>query len=281
MKALFTGALGDFLGAESFMTEDEKDAVTEVLWATRNREEIRAAVDLKSIFPNLQTEIVMFDDFCDDRPTKPWTPGDRFINIHSKHDLNRMCGLNLTLQQLEEIQDFSLDAVLAGIFSNTRSWTSSRIATRSQLVSVDKFNLPEMYVAIHPWSDAEANGREFNDSDWNNIFKFLETYGIKGVVLNLSKTTAPVNSNLIDLTNQTTVKEAFAIIQGAEACIMCASSLACYATKIFPKDRIWLKGGVPHMFSEWATYFYHGPFKNPSEIIFKDLTVLDFYSNNQ
>jgi hypothetical protein len=101
MKALFTGALGDFLGAESFMTEEEKDAVTEVLWATRNREEIRAAVDLKSIFPNLQTETIMFDDFCDERPTKPWTPGDRFINIHSKNDLNRMCGLNLTQQQLD------------------------------------------------------------------------------------------------------------------------------------------------------------------------------------
>jgi hypothetical protein len=58
---------------------------------------------------------------------------------------------------------------------------------------------------------------------------------------------------------------------------MCASSLACFATKIFPVHKIWLKGGYPHMFSEWATYFYHGPFTKPNDIIFKNLKILDRY----
>jgi hypothetical protein len=29
------------------------------------------------------------------------------------------------------------------------------------------------------------------------------------------------------------------------------------------------------MFSGWATYFYHGPFTNPNDIIFRDFSVLD------
>lgn len=33
------------------------------------------------------------------------------------------------------------------------------------------------------------------------------------------------------------------------------------------------------MFSQWATYFYHGPFHEPEKIIFRNLQVLDSYCN--
>lgn len=278
MKALFTGGLGDFIGSESFMTELEKDSVTEVLWATRNREEICSAINLKDIFPNLEKETIMYDNFCDERPTKPWQLGDRFINIHRKEDLNRMCGLNLNNQEMAEITDCGLDATLERIFKGHR-WQSSRVITRSSWPDISRFNLPQRYVVIHPWSDAEINGREFDDSDWISIFEFLNQNNIMGVVVNRSIKSAPTHEKLIDLTNQTNLKETFSIITKAEMCILCASSLACFATKIFPKDRIWLKGGVEHMFSQWATYFYHGPFLNPKDIIFKNLSILNSYSN--
>jgi hypothetical protein len=277
MQALFTGGLGDFIGAECFMSEAEKDSVKTVLWATRNREEIKAAVDLKSIFPNMVEEKILFDDFCDERPTRDWQPGDRFMNIGKKSDLNLKCGLNLSQAELDAISDHSLDATLEDIFSGRRKWQSSRIATRMPLPDVDGFNLPQQYVAIHPWSDAEINGREFNEHDWPSIYAFLEKFNLTGVVVNQSKYPAPKHARIIDLTNQTTLQETFNIIQGAESCILCASSLACYATKIFPKDRIWLKGGFEHMFTAWATHYYHGPFTAAQDIIFKNLKVLDRY----
>ena len=280
MQALFTGGLGDFIGAESFMTENEKDAVTTVLWATRNRKEIQAAFNMKEIFPNLQEEKIMIDDWSDDRPTRPWEPGDRFMNIGMKHELNLKCGLNLSQSELDAINDYSLDATLQRIFSGHR-WQSSRCATmRTSWGDVSRFKLPQRYVAIHPWSDAEINGREFNDNDWENIFKFLETIDCVGVVINQSAHYPPVHPRLIQLTNLTTLKETWSIIAGAEACILCASSLACFATKLFPKDRIWLKGGHDHMFSEWATYFYHGPHTITNEVIFRNFDVLKKYTLN-
>lgn len=277
MQALFTGGLGDFIGAESFMSDKEKDSVTTVCWATRNREEIRAAVDLLSIFPNMVEEKILFDDFCDERPTRDWQPGDRFMNIGKKHELNIKCGLNLSPAELDAISDHSLDATLEGIFAGHRRFQSSRIATRTPLPDVSHFNLPDQYIVIHPWSDAEINGREFNEHDWPSIFKFLENAELKGVVVNQSKYPAPKNDLLIDLTNKTSLKESLSIIRNASGCILCASSLACFATKIFPIHKIWLKGGHPHMFSDWATYFYHGPFTKPNEIIFKDLKILEMY----
>ena len=277
MQALFTGGLGDFIGAECFMTEAEKDSVTTVLWATRNREEIKAAVDLKSVFPNMIEEKILFDDFCDERPTRDWQPGDRFMNIGKKTDLNLKCGLNLSQAELDAISDHSLDATLEDLFAGRRKWQSSRIATRMPLPDVRRFNLPKQYVVIHPWSDAEINGREFNEHDWPSIYAFLERFDLTGVVVNQSKYPAPKHTRIIDLTNQTTLQETFNIIQGAESCVLCASSLACYATKIFPKDRIWLKGGFEHMFTAWATHYYHGPFTNAQDIIFKNLKVLDRY----
>jgi hypothetical protein len=278
MQVLFTGGLGDFIGAECFLTEKEKDSVKTVLWATRNREEIKAAVDLKVIFPNMEEEKVLFDNFSDERPTRDWQPGDRFMNIGKKTDLNLKCGLNLSQEELDAISDHSLDATLEEIFAGRRSWQSSRIATRSQWPDVSQFNLPKQYIVIHPWSDAEINGREFNEDDWPSIFKFLERTNLKGVVVNQSKYPVPANENIIDLTNQTSLKETFGIIKGATACILCASSLACFATKLFPIDKIWLKGGWEHMFSEWATYFYHGPFTNPTDVIFKNMKLLDNYT---
>jgi hypothetical protein len=277
MQALFTGGLGDFIGAESFMSDKEKDSVTTVCWATRNREEIRDAVDLRSIFPNMVDEKILFDDFCDERPTRDWQPGDRFMNIGKKQELNLKCGLNLSQAELDAISDHSLDATLEGIFAGQRRFQSSRIATRTPLPDVSHFNLPDRYIVIHPWSDAEINGREFNESDWPSIFKFLNNAGLKGVVVNQSKYLAPKNDLLIDLTNKTNLKETLSIIKDASGCILCASSLACFATKIFPIHKIWLKGGHPHMFSEWATRFYHGPFTKPGDVIFKDLKILELY----
>lgn len=275
MRALFTGGLGDFIGAECFMTEAEKDSVKEVLWATRNREEIRNAIDLRAVFPNLEKETILFDDFCDERPTRPWQEGDRFMNIGTKTDLNLKCKLNLSQAELDSISDHSLDATLQGIFSTNRRWVSSRIATRMELPSVDKFNLPKNYVVIHPWSDAEINGREFNEHDWPSIYSFLERFNLTGVVVNQSQYAAPKHDRILDLSNATTLKETLSIVQQAHAAILCASSLACYATKIFPKNAIWLKGGHSHMFTDWATYFYHGPFIKPEDVIFKNMKILD------
>jgi hypothetical protein len=278
MQALFTGGLGDFIGAESFMTETEKDAVTTLLWATRNRKEIQAAFDMKEIFPNLKEEKIMFDDFCDERPTRPWQPGDRFMNIGMKHELNLKCGLNLSQAELGEISDRSLDATLQRIFAGHR-WQSSRCTSvRTSWGDVSRFNLPERYVVIHPWSDAEICGREFNDADWNNILKFLENIDCAGVVVNRSIKSPPDHPNLINLTNKTTIKETWAIIAAAESCILCSSSLACFATKFFPKDRIWIKGGHEFIFSDWATYFYHGPHTDPNQVIFRNLNILNKYS---
>ena len=274
MQALFTGGLGDFIGAESFMTETEKDSVTTLLWATRNVQEIQAACNLTDIFPNLKEEKILFDDWGDERPTRPWQQGDRFMNIGMKHELNLKCKLNLSNEELDSINDNSLDASLQRIFSGLQ-WQSSRIVTNSVWPDVTKFQMPTDYVVIHPWSDAEINGREFNEVDWSKIFSFLDRMNIMGVVINSSKTSPPQHPRLIDLTNQTSLKESFSIITGAAYCILCASSLACFATKIFPKNKIWLKGGHDHMFSDWATYFYHGPFTNPNDIIFRNLNVLD------
>ena len=276
MQALFTGALGDFLGAESFMTESEKDSVTTILWATRNRAEIQSAVDLKVIFPNLQEEKILFDDWGTERPTRPWQEGDKFMSIGMKGDLNLKCKLNLSQTELDAITDCSLDATLQKIFTGHR-WQSSRFTMRSVWPDVSRFNLPNRYVVIHPWSDAEICGREFNDADWASIFKFLDKIGAMGVVVNKSETPPPSHPLLIDLTNQTTLKETFSIITRAESCILCSSSLACFATKLFPKDRIWIKGGHQYIFTDWATYFYHGPFINPNDITFKDFKILESY----
>jgi hypothetical protein len=276
MQILFTGGLGDFIGAECFITEEEKDSVKTVLWATRNREEIKAAVNLKTIFPNMEDEKILFDDFCDERPTIAWRPGDRFMNIGKKDELNIKCGLNLSQEELDAISDHSLDATLDDVFSGRRQWQGSRIATTSY-PDVAHLNLPNQYIVIHPWSDNDINGREFNEEDWPSIYDFLKRANLKGVVVNQSKYPAPSNDLLIDLTNKTSLQETFSVIQGATGCIMCASSLACFATKLFPVHKIWLKGGYPHMFSEWATYFYHGPFTKPTDVIFKNLKILDRY----
>jgi hypothetical protein len=257
------------------MTEEEKDSVIEILWATRNREEILSAIDLKAVFPNLEKETILFDDFCDERPTRPWQEGDRFMNIGTKADLNLKCKLNLSQAELDSISDHSLDATLQDIFASKRRWVSSRVATKMNLPDISKFNLPKNYVVIHPWSDAEINGREFNEHDWPSIYSFLERFNLKGVVVNQSRYPAPRHDRLVDLTNKTSLKETLSIVQQAHAAILCASSLACFATKIFPKDAIWLKGGHPHMFSDWATYFYHGPFIKPNDVIFKDMKILD------
>lgn len=277
MQVLFTGALGDFIGAEAFITNEQKDATTVILWATRNRTEIKSAFDMTDIFPNLKEETILFDDFSDERPTRPWQPGDRFMNIGMKNELNLKCGLNLSPAEMDAISDHSLDATIQKIFTGHR-WQSSRCTSvRQNWLDVGYFQLPARYVVIHPWSDAEICGREFNDADWHNILKFLESIDCIGVVVNKSEKHPPQHPRLIDLTNLTKLRQTWTIIAGAEAAIMCSSSLACFASKIFPKDRIWIKGGHDFIFTDWATYFYHGPFIKPGEVVFRNFDILNNY----
>lgn len=275
MQALFTGALGDFIGAESFMTEAEKDSVTTLLWATRKRKEIQSAIELDKIFPNLQEEKILFENFSDTNTDRfLWKPGDPFTHIHKKDDLIRVCGLSLSQEEFDAIGDYSLDATLERIFKGHRFQTS-RFVTRVTWEGIEKFGLPKKYIVIHPWSDSEICGREFTDQDWEYIFQFLNSRNSIGVVVNKSEKVAPIHPRLIDLTNQTSLKETWGIVKGAEGCIACSSSVACFAAKIFPKDRIWIKGGHPHTFTDWATYFYFGPFYKPTDLVFKNLSILN------
>lgn len=280
MKVLFTGGLGDFIGAETFLSEQQKDSVTSVLWATRNREEIKAAIDMNLIFPNIKEEVIMFDNWANERPTRPWQSGDSFMNIGMKHELNTKCNLNLSNSELEEIFDCSLDATLQRMFQGL-SFQSSRFATKGNWPSIEQFNLPKKYVVIHPWSDSEICGREFNNADWENIIHYLEKNDLIGVVVNRSNILPPSHNNLLDLTNQTNLKETFGIISQAYQAILCSSSLACFATKIFSKNNIWIKGGHEYIFTPWATHFYHGPFKSPIDIVFKNFDILNKISIDQ
>jgi hypothetical protein len=75
----------------------------------------------------------------------------------------------------------------------------------------------------------------------------------------------------------TKLRQTWAIIAGAEAAIMCSSSLACFASKLLPKDKIWIKGGHEFIFTDWATYFYHGPFMNPGDVVFRNFDILNRY----
>lgn len=237
---LIIGGLGDFIAAESWMTDEECAAVENIYWCTANRKYIQEVIRFEELFPNLKEQIVLYDDWGTVEDEKS---GNKLFAINNKEELITKLNLDLDPEWIEnELTDLGPPQICKEIIARQRYYYMSRISKMTYEMPKN-VELPEKFMLIHPWSDTlRTPDRDFDDTDWQGVIGFLETNDIQGVVVNQSIDIPPEHPRLIDLSNQLTLPEVFAIAQKATYFAGAASFLHVLMIKLISERYVYVKG---------------------------------------
>ena len=245
MSFFFSGSIGDVMALESFFTDEERLNLDILCYATQKHKEISQLFQSLPNYRDLKVHQPVWADF-----TKFWC-------FFTKADcIDRIRGSGtVPPPDLIRGQDWSINVKFPAIRNGTLKYNHSSFLTY-KLADVDRFNLPDKYFAICPYStDKRLVGRDFASEDWNACLTFLKSSGTKGVVLNSGNDIIPTSDDLINLSNLTTICEAVEILKGASGYIGIDSSLSVLAAKLFKYPNLIVKSRNDHCYQNKECYF--------------------------
>jgi len=267
MKILLTCGLGDFIAIEPFLTNNEKNSVEEIYWATRARQWIIDACDLNYIFPNLKKQYVLYENWG---TMDEYKKGIKPYCVRNKLELEQLCS-----KKFDDIIDYSVPNIMQEVFNKKRLYIKSKIALYKDKLEI---KLPKKYFVIHPFSDNDPNPeREIIKIEELKISKFLKNNNIKGIIINKTLRATNINiENTIDLTNKTTLRQSMEIVRRASGFIGAASCFSVLASKLFSKEKLFIKGNLYHLIKPQTKEFltYYAPYTINSFIYKKLFTDL-------
>jgi hypothetical protein len=229
-----TGGIGDFIAIESFMSDTQRNSITQVFLATRAHKSIKAILEAAPIFPNLEKLVSLHDN---------WQKVFCVVSYDQLKSLSLTERWNIDFSIVpKNIIDYSIWFVFQEIKSGRRKYNPSNLF-KHKLADISHFNLPSDYAFIQPYSpnDRQGGNRDFTKSEWNATLFRLKQLGLKGVVVLNSDDYVPNDPNLINLTNKTSVVEAIEIAKQCSEFIGVDSCFAALVCKFLPDSNITIK----------------------------------------
>ena len=250
MKAiLITGSVGDAITIESLMTNDERQNINHIFYATRASMPCIELFANLPTFPNLKIQTLLWKNFT-----------NIFAFNSKEHLIDKMCAyqpneLQITIKKLtSHLEDWSISK----IFDKRRKYSYSSFV-RLNLANINKFNIPENYYCICPYSGNDKRNpyRDYNKLDWDNTINILKSREMRGVVINKGDEYIPENQILLNLNAKTTIREAIEILKKAKGYIGIDTAFAVIAAKIFNSPNIIIKSINDHCYR--CANFYFAP----------------------
>lgn len=242
-RAIFlTGGIGDIFAVESFLTNQERERITTIYYATIKNKEIEELWKALPNYPNLQEHITVWNDFS------------KFWCFSSMNDYLYYCKKIKIKPQIffQNTTDLSISIVFGkinrkDIFYNNSSFINHKLT--------DYPCLPNDYIVVCPYSsDKRLIGRDFDLKDWENCLKYLEDNKKIGVLLNKGNEIVPIHNNIINLSNKTTITECVEILKKSKGYIGIDSSLSVLATKC-NFEVLKIKSINPHLYNYINCYY--------------------------
>jgi hypothetical protein len=237
--ALLTAGVGDWLVIESHLGRARRTALRSVHYATRQRAAIRGLIEANRELPNVAGHVTEWDDFT------------RTFGFSSAEMMERTTGRSLP----DRVADWSIYHVFPRIKDGSWPFTGSSYL-RHRLADIGKFDLPDRFLAVHPYSPNDHRiQRDFGGDDWDALLAHIGRIGLPGVVLNTGDDPIPDHPSLVNLANRTTLPESIEILKRAEGFAGIASCLSVLAAQLFPSNRLAIQGYHPHL-EKWKAAYY-------------------------
>lgn len=228
MRQIFwSGGIGDIFALEATMTDEYRKSITRMYWATRSRPHMVPLFTRLPSFPNLQDHVSL-GDFLEE--------GYVFKDIEGAYEKTMYQHL-----VVGPIEDWSIYKR----FNPAQPFNYSSFV-RYKLASISKFDLPENYIFVCPYSTMTSKSaqqwRRFFDKDWDWLIGHLAKTKRHGVVVNIGEDPVPKSEWLIDLSNKTKLGEAIEIAKKASGYIGIGSAFSVLAAQTLPAKEIMISG---------------------------------------
>lgn len=221
MRILISCGIGDFIGIESYMRHDEREAVVAIHWATRQREGLQEIVPFA--FPNLREHVIERDTWG-----APFT--DDFC-VSSRDQLPNLP---------PEVLDWSVRACCDEIRGG-RTFYGSTFVKRT-LCDITYLQLPPRYFVVHPYSEnARTPERDLNPEEWLAVQRHVARLRLPLVIINKGDERMRQQHEALDLTGKLTLLEAIEVTKGAAGFVGCSSLFAAIAAKFLPAEYLFIK----------------------------------------
>jgi ADP-heptose:LPS heptosyltransferase len=238
--ALITGGIGDFFALESHLTDEIRQNLVGVIFATRAARAIQEL--LQQLAPRVFPRLVMFEDVARDFAYDRYT----FHSVPEVAEAIKRPNL------LGNVEDWSIGREFDRIAKGQLAFTGSSFL-KHQLADISGLALPRRYTVIHPvTANEERQARNFILEDWRWVFDHV-TADI--VVVGNETVGVPYNARIIDLTGKTTLAESIEILKGAAGFVGVASCLSVLAAQLFPPEQLRVKGPGENVQRNRAVYF--------------------------
>lgn len=235
-KVVFTGGIGDIITIDSFFTNEDRQKIKKIYWATKTHH-LSQQLFIKESYPNLKKHIVAWNQF------------DLFPSFGEANWINKFTtpppGYN-------QAQDLSIANIFKTIIDNNIPFQGSCLL-KNPLTNIKKFKLPKEYICITPGTDNHDGVRNFTQYELINLDKWLIHTNQLGVIIGTIP--IPVCQNIIDLTNKTTMLESVEILKNAYGYIGVDSWLTVLATQLFDTNRLVIKSNNMHLFLYKTIYY--------------------------
>jgi hypothetical protein len=254
-SVFITGGIGDVIAVESFLTDQERQSIKNIFYATNKRIFLEPLVNSLNTFVNLEKHISLWDDF-----SQFWC----FFSLQDYINKTKSQKNSLNLN-LKTCKDLSIFPVISDIQKGLIQYNESSFL-KDKLASIDEFNLPDEYFIILPYStDKRTKTRDFNANDWEQIVIMLQKSQTYGVVINLEKEFVPSNEFIIDLSEKTELTQAIEILKRAKGYFGIDSWMSVLAAKLFDIPFLQVKSKNNHCMNNAA--FYYAPKTNFNFIV--------------
>lgn len=239
---LLTGGIGDVFAVESFFSDQQRELLSTILYATNKADFIRPLFEALPNYPALKDHAVVWSDF-----SQFWC----FLFKQEVIDRTRQS----PHPKLGACEDWGIIPKFGQINAGQAVYNGSSFI-RHALADVSRFDLPRNYVVISPFStDKRSGGRDFDQYDWGAALEWLAARNLKGVVVNKGDDAVPLHGRLIDLSNQTTITEAVEILKDGRGYIGIDSWLTVLAAKLFDPPYLAIKSNNTHCYENKHIYF--------------------------
>jgi hypothetical protein len=237
-EILLTCGIGDFIAMESYFTQAERDQVAVIHWATRARSSLMQLVPF--VFTTIDRHVIERDT---------WGPAfSKDFSIASRDELPDLDG---------SVVDWNVHAIVEQVWAGKRAYATSSLITQP-LCSVAHLNLPERYCVVHPYSEnARTPVRDFSTAEWLAVYGYWSAREMPIVVVNKGGERFPSLPGVIDLTDNLDLLAAIEVTKGACGFAGTASVFSVVASKVLPKESLFIKGGRD--LRENYSSFYYAP----------------------
>jgi ADP-heptose:LPS heptosyltransferase len=239
-KMLFTGGIGDVMALECFMTDEERENLRKIYWATRACNSIRPMFDI--LYPAAEQEVLWTNQY------------EELFAFHSKAEASQE--FDVLPEDWPEVSDWSIGCKFDEITDGQRTYNGCSLMHKALISQSDfwAFKLPENYVVIAPRSgnDFMMERRDFDSDDWLATLEYLEKHNLVGVVLN-NERDVYIDERLINLTGQTSLMESLEILARSSGYIGIDSCLSVLGAKL--DGHLLVKSRNKHLYRNQHIYY--------------------------